>query len=162
MLGEIYLERMGAINVEPCLQNHILMESSSCLSGNLKHVDFDADRCVSGCPIFQGRNISSEERDSIGFGISKNSGLIPAHASDKTELVEVASAMQNAGVSVSFQDGHCNCKAQELDGSDVLTEVVTDEVDSSSSHHEREQLKEDGENGEMLGGIFAFSEEGKI
>jgi hypothetical protein len=40
----------------------------------------------------------------------------------------------------------------------VLTEEVTDDVDdSSSSHHEREQ-PEDGENDEILGGLFDFSE----
>lgn len=146
---------MGTINAEPSLQNQIVMESSSCLSGNLKHVDFNID-CVES-PIFQ--NITSEGLDSIGVGINKNSALALEHTSDETEFVEVASAMQNEGVGISFKDGHC--KTQVHDGSDVLTEVVTDDVDSSSSHHEREQLEEDGENDEILGGIFCFSEEGK-
>ncbi|KAL5155018.1 Autophagy-related protein 18g [Glycine soja] len=154
ILGEICLERMGTINVEPCLQNQNVM-SPSCLSGNLKHVDFNADHIAS--PIFQGRNITSEGRDSIGVEISENSALVLEHASYETEFVEVALAKQNEGAGISFKDTHC--KTQEHDGSDVLTEVVTDDVDSSCSYHEREQLEEHGENDEMLGGIFSFSEE---
>ncbi|XWS46754.1 hypothetical protein CRYUN_Cryun14cG0095200 [Craigia yunnanensis] len=41
-----------------------------------------------------------------------------------------------------------------------LTEVVNDDVDSGSNHCGKETLEEDGENDEMLGGIFVFSEEG--
>ncbi|OMP04986.1 hypothetical protein COLO4_09156 [Corchorus olitorius] len=41
-----------------------------------------------------------------------------------------------------------------------LTEVVDDNVDGSSNHHENGKLDAEGENDEMLGGIFAFSEEG--
>ncbi|KAK7285423.1 hypothetical protein RJT34_20193 [Clitoria ternatea] len=155
--GDIYLERVG-INVESSLQNQILMESSSYLSGKLKHVDFSSDHCMTGSPIFQGKNIPSEGRSSIGVVISENSALALGHASEETEFVEVASAMQNAGVRISLHDGYF--KTQEHDESDVLTEVVTDDVDSSSSHHEKEQLVEEGMNEEMFGSIFAFSEEG--
>jgi hypothetical protein len=56
-----------------------------------------------------------------------------------------------------FQEGYC--KISELDDCRELTEAVTD-ADSSSSHCEREKPEEDGDNDDMLGGIFAFSEEG--
>ena len=159
MLGEIYLERIGAINVEPSLQNQILMENSF-LSGSLKRVDVHVDHCVTGSPTFRGRNITSEGRDSVGVGISGDSALVlEQHDFEKIELVEVASVLQSAGVGQSFHDAHC--KTMGHDRSEVLTEVVTDDVDSSSSHQEREQPEEDGENDEMLAGIFAFSEEGK-
>ncbi|KAK7378306.1 hypothetical protein VNO80_03745 [Phaseolus coccineus] len=150
--GEICLERMGTINVEPSLQNQIVMESPSRVLGNSKNVDFNADLISS--PIFQMTNVTSDERDSIGFGINENSALVLEHFSLETEFVD---AKQDEGVGISLTDGHC--QTEEHDGSDLLTEVVTDDVDSSSSHHEKEKLEE---NDEMLGDIFAFFEEGKI
>lgn len=156
MLGEIYLERMEAVNAEPSLQNKIVLENS-CLSGNMKHVDSPYDHCLHGSPLLHGRKTTSEGRGTVeDVQISENSALVlKQHDLDKSKLVEVASVMQNACVTHSFPDGHC--KALVHDGSNVLTEVVTDDVDSSSSHHEREQ-PEDGENDEILGGLFAFSE----
>jgi len=145
---------MGTINVEHSLQNQIVMESPSRVFGNSKHVDFNADLISN--PIFQMTNITSDGRDSIGFGVNENSALVVEHSSHETDFVE---AKQDEGVGISVTDGHC--QTQEHDGSDLLTEVVTDDVDSSSSHHEKELLEEDEENDEMLGGIFAFSE-GKI
>jgi hypothetical protein len=56
-----------------------------------------------------------------------------------------------------FQEGYC--KISELDDCRELTEAVTD-ADSNSSHCEREKPEEDVDNDDMLGGIFAFSEEG--
>uniref|UniRef100_A0A0E0HEA5 Uncharacterized protein n=2 Tax=Oryza nivara TaxID=4536 RepID=A0A0E0HEA5_ORYNI len=56
-----------------------------------------------------------------------------------------------------FQEGYC--KISELDDCRELTEAVTD-ADSSSSHCEREKPEEDGDNDDMLGAVFAFSEEG--
>lgn len=55
-----------------------------------------------------------------------------------------------------FHEGYC--KVSEIDDSRELTEAVTD-ADSSSSHCGREK-QEDGDNDDMLGGVFAFSEEG--
>jgi len=144
---------MGTINVEPSLQNQIVMESPSRVFGISKHVDFNAD--FIGSPIFQMTNITSDGRDSIGLGIDDNSALVLEDSSHETEFVE---SKQDEGVGISLTDGHC--KTQEHDGSDLLTEVVTDDVDSSSSHHGKEQLEEDEENDEMFGGIFSFSEEG--
>jgi hypothetical protein len=151
MLGEIYLERRETINVEPSQQNKIVLENLS-PSGSL---DSPYDHCLSGSPLPQGRKINSNGRDSVeGVGISDDSALFLNHDLDKINFSEEASVMQNAGH--SFPDGHC--KTLVNDESNVLTEEVTDDVDdSSSSHHEREQ-PEDGENDEILGGLFDFSE----
>ncbi|KAK9735381.1 hypothetical protein RND81_04G202600 [Saponaria officinalis] len=51
------------------------------------------------------------------------------------------------------------CKAAPLDETHEVSEVVTD-VDSSSSPREKEKSEEDGDNDDMLGGVFDFSEEG--
>ncbi|KAK2403699.1 autophagy-related protein 18h [Trifolium repens] len=150
MLGEIYLERRETITVEPSQQNKIVLENLS-PSGSL---DSPYDHCLSGSPLPHGRKINSNGRDSVeGVGISDDSTLFLNHNLD-INFLEEASVMQNVGH--SFPDGHC--KTLVHDESNVLTEEVTDDVDdSSSSHHEREQ-PEDGENDEILGGLFDFSE----
>ncbi|KAK1316983.1 Autophagy-related protein 18g [Acorus calamus] len=56
-----------------------------------------------------------------------------------------------------FQEGYC--KASELDGCHDPTEAVTD-ADSNSSHCDKEKVEEDLDNDDMLGGVFAFCEEG--
>ncbi|MED6210258.1 hypothetical protein PIB30_062515 [Stylosanthes scabra] len=141
ILGDIYLERLGAINIEPSVQNKIMLENSS-PSENLKHADSQHD----------------ERKDTIeNVSISEGSSFVmKQHAADKSNLVEVTSTTQNESLWQSFQDGHCDTLGN--DQSNMLTEVGTDDVDSSSSHHEREQPEEVGENEEIIGGFFAFSE----
>ncbi|KAE8726383.1 Autophagy-related protein 18h [Hibiscus syriacus] len=56
-----------------------------------------------------------------------------------------------------FQEEYC--KVLPLIACQEPTEVVTD-VDSNSSPCEREKSEEEGDNDDMLGGVFAFSEEG--
>ncbi|KAL7235013.1 hypothetical protein ACSBR1_018482 [Camellia fascicularis] len=51
------------------------------------------------------------------------------------------------------------CKASIQDECPELTEVVTD-VDSSNSPCDKEKSEEDGDDDDMLGGVFVFSEEG--
>lgn len=156
MLGEIYLERMEAINAEPSQQNKIVLENSS-LSGNLKHVDSLYDHCLNGSPLLQGREITSEGRDIVeGVLINDGSALVLKQDLDQSKSVEVASVMQNESAINSFSNGHCETLVHA--GSNVLTEVGADDVDSSSSSNrcERDQPK-DEENDDMLGDLFAFS-----
>ncbi|XP_027363430.1 autophagy-related protein 18g-like isoform X2 [Abrus precatorius] len=154
MHGEIYLEKMGVINVEPSLRSKIVLENPS-LSGDLKRADSLYDQCLDGSPLLQGRKITYEGRDPVeGVRISAESALVLKHDLDKSNLVEVASVMQNACIRQSFEDSHCMSPGH--DGSNVLTEVVTDDVDSNGSHHKTEQPED--ENDEILGGLFAFSE----
>ncbi|RZR74811.1 hypothetical protein BHM03_00043884 [Ensete ventricosum] len=54
-----------------------------------------------------------------------------------------------------FNEGYC--KVSELDDCRELTEAVTD-ADSNSSHCEREKPDEDGDNDDLMGCVFAFSE----
>ncbi|KAI8022710.1 Autophagy-related protein 18h [Camellia lanceoleosa] len=56
-----------------------------------------------------------------------------------------------------FEEGYC--KASSHDECPELTEVVTN-VDSSNSPCDKEKSEEDGDNDDLLGGVFAFSEEG--
>lgn len=55
-----------------------------------------------------------------------------------------------------FQEGHC--RVLEHNGCNGLTDVETEDVESSSnSHCQRVKPEDDEENDEMLGGMFAFS-----
>ncbi|XP_078179016.1 autophagy 18h-like protein isoform X2 [Carex rostrata] len=58
-----------------------------------------------------------------------------------------------------FHEGYCKITAPELDDCREVTEAVTD-GDSNSSHCEREKPEEDGDNDDVIGGVFAFCEEG--
>ncbi|KAK7277688.1 hypothetical protein RJT34_22703 [Clitoria ternatea] len=143
VLGEICLERSVTINVEPSLQDKIMLENSTLY-----------DHSLNDSPSSQGRNITSDRRDELeGAGINEGSALVLKHDLDNSKLLEIASVMQNACVRQSFSDENCETLGQ--DGSNVLTEVVTDDVDSNGSHNT--QQPEDEENDEMLGGLF-FSE----
>ncbi|XP_028762249.1 autophagy-related protein 18g isoform X2 [Neltuma alba] len=159
MLNEIYLERMGTIIVEPPLQNHTLPENFSFLSGGSKHVDAHADHSIQSSLLFQGNGVTPGMQENAGVGINDGSVPVPDQDAPMGKPPGVPSIMHGKGVvGQPFQDDHC--KTLEHHGSDSLTEGVTDDVDGSSGRHEMEQPGEDGEDGEMLGGIFAFSEEG--
>lgn len=55
-----------------------------------------------------------------------------------------------------FQEGYC--KALDVNGHCTLAEEVTDAVDCSEKQCQRENPNDD----DMLGGMFSFSEEGKL
>lgn len=57
-----------------------------------------------------------------------------------------------------FEEGYC--KASSHDESPELTEAVTDVESSNNSPCEKEKSEEDGDNDDLLGGVFDFSEEG--
>ncbi|XP_072959818.1 autophagy-related protein 18g-like [Typha angustifolia] len=74
-----------------------------------------------------------------------------------SEQTETSDSHNSLEFTQYFHEGYC--KISELDDCRELTEAVTD-ADSISSHCEREKPEEDGDNDDMLGGVFAFSEEG--
>ncbi|MQM04845.1 hypothetical protein Taro_037650 [Colocasia esculenta] len=58
-----------------------------------------------------------------------------------------------------FRNGYC--EVSELNGCPGTVEVATD-ADNSCSHCDKEKPDEDADGDDLLGGVFAFSEEGKI
>lgn len=70
------------------------------------------------------------------------------------------SAQQIAVEFVHFREGHYEIIQQN--GSGKLSVHANDDIDSISSNYcGKQKLEDDGENDEMLGGIFPFSEEGR-
>ncbi|PKA60875.1 Autophagy-related protein 18h [Apostasia shenzhenica] len=105
--------------------------------------DFTSLTSSSGCA---GKSIRTDNSGSSG---------------DKPSLLFENTEVSCSNNSVEFDTKYFNesyCKISELDDSRELTEAVTD-ADSSSSHCEREK-HEDGDNDDILGGVFTFSEEG--
>lgn len=113
--------------------------------------------------IVSGRPIAEGDPSLATSGISEVSNASSNQFSSSPNILSKEAAPTNLhdqpDFVVFFQEGYC--KASELDESHELTGFVTD-ADSSSSHCDREKPLEDGgDNDDMLGGIFAFCEEGK-
>ncbi|RWR76612.1 autophagy-related protein 18h-like protein isoform X1 [Cinnamomum micranthum f. kanehirae] len=96
--------------------------------------------------------------NSLGSEVSNTSGSDPFDlgASIQAET-EHGDSHNSRDFAQCFHEGYC--KISELDDCRELAEVVND-ADSSSSHCEREKPEGGGDNDDMLGGVFAFCEEG--
>ncbi|KAM0947731.1 putative transcription factor WD40-like family [Dioscorea sansibarensis] len=126
--------------------------------------------CDKNCsPFHYERYCSDSPTDSSLINSFSNSGsssspVVPlsnkeaqSSSSEITEQVGTVDSFNSMEFTQYLHEGYC--KISELSDCCELTEAVTD-VDSSSSHCEREKPEEDGDNDEMLGGVFAFCEEG--
>lgn len=168
-LNEFYQGKRGNIVVEPFKldkKSLVFVSSPPEHSGN---VDSHVGNCITnGLPLL-GSNLPPEGIIFAGGtsfntgGISDVSLLNADHCGSNMNFLVDGPAFSTVhnpvDFELSFLEGHC--KALEHDGYCKLTEVVNDDVDSSGSHREREKIEDDGENEEMLGGIFSFSEEGR-
>ncbi|XP_064968107.1 autophagy-related protein 18g-like isoform X2 [Musa acuminata AAA Group] len=133
---------------------------------------------VNGCSPLHSENNGSypASDDSVSNGVSTSSLscngklVVDNHSLNGNESSRVPKActtdvhMEQDGISDShnsmefetcFNEGYC--KVSELDDCRELTEAVTD-ADSNSSHCEREKPDEDGDNDDLMGCVFAFSE----
>lgn len=105
------------------------------------------------------RAIPKEGQSSNSVGSSGVSNVSSNCSDFSMNIVDEGSTQDPLGFGGYFQEEYC--KGAPLDESHEMSEAVTD-VDSSSSPRVKEKPEEDGEEeeDEMLGGIFAFSEEG--
>ena len=94
------------------------------------------------------------------FMNDKGSGKVQKACSTNTHMEHAERSDSHNSVEFAqyFNEGYC--QVSERDDCRELTEAVTD-ADSNSSHCEREKPEEDGDDDNMVGGIFAFSEEGE-
>ncbi|KAH0462207.1 hypothetical protein IEQ34_009782 [Dendrobium chrysotoxum] len=97
--------------------------------------------CASIAVINSTNSLSSE----VSNGSTPGSNL---------EHTEVSGSHNSVEFTQNFHEGYCN--VSDLDDCRELTEAVTD-VDSISSHCERGK-SEDGDNDDLLGGVFVYSE----
>ncbi|XP_020684473.1 autophagy-related protein 18h [Dendrobium catenatum] len=106
---------------------------------------FNPPSTSSACPITAVINPTNSLSSEVSNGSMPGSNLEQMEASGSHNSVEFT---QN------FHEGYCN--VSDLDDCRELTEAVTD-VDSISSHCERGK-SEDGDNDDLLGGVFVYSE----
>ncbi|GMH13181.1 hypothetical protein Nepgr_015022 [Nepenthes gracilis] len=103
------------------------------------------------------RAMPKEVRSSNSVGTSEASNVSSNRSDFSMNLVDEGSVQDTLDFGQYFQEEYC--KAAPLDECHDVAEVITD-VDSSNSPCDREKSEEEGESDEMLGGVFAFSEEG--
>ncbi|XP_030503217.1 autophagy-related protein 18h isoform X2 [Cannabis sativa] len=103
------------------------------------------------------RTISKEVQSVDGGGQTDGSN-VSSNRSDLTmNSLDEGPVHDSPDFEQYFQEGYCKASAES--DCPESNEVVTD-VDSSSSPCDGEKCEEDGDNDDMLGGVFAFSEEG--
>ncbi|KAL5796806.1 hypothetical protein ACOSQ2_001626 [Xanthoceras sorbifolium] len=158
-LNEIYLGRQESTMVEPSSLNkkslHIVSSPSEQSKNVISHVN---NSLPNGLPLLECK-LPSAGRNTCGVDdMSLSNGHFDSHMNLLVDGPALPSVEKPVNFRLFLQEEHC--KVLEKDGCCKSTEVVNDDVDSSSSHCEREKLEEDGENDEMFGGMFPFSEEG--
>lgn len=137
-----HLKRIES-SVDNCITNTIPTES------NLPSIGRAADKVA--CPLISRDTSDPTKQSAESYGLAMDVPKAPP---------TLANALNPIDFPGFLREGYH--KTLEVGGCHELAEVVTDDVNSSGSHFGRENHEEDDEvNDEMLGGIFAFSEEGK-
>lgn len=161
--------RSGSKKLDPLLMNPSFSsrEYASSQSGSIDKFDSHVEESCVANDMSSLKSNTSGVREPIAEedaflstnGISEISSASKQFSSSPTNLSEEAvptNLHDEPDFGLFFQEGYC--KPSELDESHELTGSVTD-ADSNSSHCEREK-PEEGDDDDLLGGIFAFSEEG--
>ncbi|KAK6243149.1 hypothetical protein QUC31_009558 [Theobroma cacao] len=104
-----------------------------------------------------GRTVGKEVQFPNSGGTSEVSNTSSNRSDLSLNMLDEGPVNDSPDFEQFFQEEYC--KALPLSACREPTEVVTD-VDSGSGPYDREKSEEEGDNDEMLGGVFAFSEEG--
>ncbi|KAI7984290.1 Autophagy-related protein 18g [Camellia lanceoleosa] len=138
-------ERRGNTNVESSVLNQKSLAAVSLPSEHSKNSDCHVDDTVPSCR----RAIAEAALTSDAFDSAMNTSLEGSTPSRLQNIVDFGPF---------FREGYC--KVLELNGCHKVTEVVPDHVNCSEKNCESLNPEDDGENDELLGGMFSFSEEG--
>ncbi|CAL5357551.1 unnamed protein product [Camellia sinensis] len=161
-------ERRGSANVESSIPKQKPLAMVSFPSEHSKNTDSHVDDSITSGSSSVDTDVPSSRRaiaeatlTSDACGIRDDPILTADHFDSAMNISAEGSKPLKLQILADFepffQEGYC--KVLELDGCRRLTEVVTDDVDRSEKHDERENPEDDGENDELLGGVFCFSEE---
>lgn len=148
-LNEIYGERRGCAIVE----SSILKQNSSNIVSIPSEHSKDADSQFDGCIHSDAPCLNSNGRPEVSV-LSTD-----LYASNINTTGDGSTTVHNpVDFGSLLQAGYI--EAMQHSGSHGLTEDGPVDVASNSNNHEGEKLGEDGEDDEMFGVMFAFSEEG--
>ncbi|KAF5746981.1 hypothetical protein HS088_TW06G01158 [Tripterygium wilfordii] len=107
--------------------------------------------------LSEGRNIAKEAQSSNSSGTSEVSNISSNRSDLSMNMIDEGAVNDSPDFEQFFQEGYC--KASPSSECRESTGIITD-VDSNSSPCDIEKCMEDGDNDDMLGGVFDFSEEG--
>ncbi|XWS42429.1 hypothetical protein CRYUN_Cryun16bG0013500 [Craigia yunnanensis] len=106
--------------------------------------------------LSSGRTVAKEVQFQKSGGTSDFSSTSSNRSDLSMNMLDEGPVNDSPDFEQFFQEEYCN--ALPLSACRELKEVT--DVDSSNSPCEREKSEEEGDNDELLGGVFAFSEEG--
>ncbi|KAL9233274.1 hypothetical protein vseg_008295 [Gypsophila vaccaria] len=112
------------------------------------------ESCLINSPSLD--NTSKEVQSSNSVGTSEASNISSNRSDFSMNVVDEGSVPDPLDFGGFLEEEYC--KAAPLDENHEVSEVT--DVDSTSSPREKEKSEEDGDNDDMLGGVFDFSEEG--
>ena len=125
-------------------------------AGNSNFINSNVTSLTNG-PLTAERLIAKEVQSSES-GVTSEASNISSNRSDLSmNIIDEGPANDSQDFEHFFQEGYC--KASDLKECQESTEVLTF-VDNNSSPCDVDKSEEDGDNDDMLGGVFSFSEEG--
>lgn len=154
-----YMEKQG-ISVLSTNKNSLSISAKQPKNGVSLIQDGDTTNSLStitGGSFPADRTIGKEAHLSNSGGVSEASNISSNHSDSSMNNVDEGLVHDSLDFEHFFLEGYH--KASPLSNCRDTTDLVTD-VDGSSSPRDREKSEEDGDNDDMLGGVFAFSEEG--
>ncbi|KAJ6305813.1 hypothetical protein OIU78_021191, partial [Salix suchowensis] len=108
-------------------------------------------------PHTAGRMIAKQVQSSESGVTSEASNISSTRSDLSMNSIDEGPANNSLDIELFFQEGYC--KVSELNECQESTEVLAF-VDNSSSPCDVDKSEEDGDDDDMLGGVFSFSEEG--
>lgn len=156
----------GSGILEPSLPNHCSINRDSvtvsptqnmiCISPIEDSYFVNNITAIKNGSLSSARTISKDVESSDSIGTSEASNTSSSRSDSSMNILDEG-PVEPLYFEQYFQEEYC--KASTLDECRELTGVA--DVDSGSSPCDREKSEEDEDNDDMLGGVFAFSEEGR-
>uniref|UniRef100_A0A0A0LW47 Uncharacterized protein n=1 Tax=Cucumis sativus TaxID=3659 RepID=A0A0A0LW47_CUCSA len=166
-VGDIKMEEKdGSVLPSPVMKENSFQERASVSSKQsstgfspVEGSDFtNSPSTVTSCSLSTDRTILKAVQSSKRGGASEGSNTSSNRSDLSMNILDEGPMGDSFDYEPFFQEEYC--KATGLSNCRDPAEAVADDMDSSGSPHYREKSEEDGDTDDMLGGVFAFSEEG--
>ncbi|KAJ6305812.1 hypothetical protein OIU77_018605 [Salix suchowensis] len=146
----------SSINNDSCSVSFKQTQMGASPSENSNFVNSNVTYLTKG-PHTAGRMIAKQVQSSESGVTSEASNISSTRSDLSMNSIDEGPANNSLDIELFFQEGYC--KVSELNECQESTEVLAF-VDNSSSPCDVDKSEEDGDDDDMLGGVFSFSEEG--
>ena len=146
----------SSINNDSCSVSFKQTQMGASPSENSNFVNSNVTSLTKG-PHTAGRMIAKQVQSSESGVTSEASNISSTRSDLSMNSIDEGPANDSLDIELFFQEGYC--KASELNECQESTGVLAF-VDNSSSPCDVDKSEEDGDDDDMLGGVFSFSEEG--